>query len=212
MKQIDILFENEQILVIDKPSGVAVQGGEGVAHPLDKELPKQLGYPVYLVHRLDKDTSGLMVVAKSPFAASLWTNLIGGKRVRKEYTAICAGSFANKRGTIETAVVQHGTEKSAVTRYEVLAEKSAECEGQMLILSKVRLVLETGRMHQIRIHLASLGCPVAGDDKHGNFRLNKLLKKNFGIKHLLLAATSLTFPCDGTEKTISIPCPADFGM
>ena len=84
MKQIDILFENDQILVINKPCGIAVQGGEGIAHPLDKELPAQLGYPVYLVHRLDRDTAGLMIVAKSPLYAAQWTKMIGGKLVRKE--------------------------------------------------------------------------------------------------------------------------------
>lgn len=212
MKQIDILFENEQMLVINKPAGIAVQGGEGVAHPLDKELPSQLGYPVYLVHRLDKDTAGLMIVAKSPSAASLWTKLIGGKRVRKEYTAICAGELPRQHGTITASVVQHGAEKSAVTRYEVLEKKISGAEGESVVLSKVRLFLETGRMHQIRIHLAALGCPVAGDDKHGNFKINKFLKKACGIKQLLLAATSLSFPCDGTEKTVSISCPEYFGM
>lgn len=212
MKPIDILFENEQMLVINKPAGIAVQGGEGVAHPLDKELPSQLGYPVYLVHRLDKDTAGLMIVAKSPSSASLWTKLIGGKYVRKEYTAVCAGSLPKKRGTIAAPVVQHGTEKSAVTRYEVLAEKRIEYEGESVVLSKVRLFLETGRMHQIRIHLAALGCPVAGDDRHGNFKINKFLKKACGIKQLLLAATSLSFPCGGAEKTVSISCPEYFGM
>ena len=106
MKNIPILFENEEILVINKPAGLPVQGGQGILHPLDKELAVQVGYPVYLVHRLDRDTNGLMIVAKSAAAASKWTKLIGGKLVRKEYTAVCIGTLKSKKGTIRTSVVQ----------------------------------------------------------------------------------------------------------
>ena len=154
MKEIPVLFENEEILVINKPSGVAVQGGQGIAHPLDKELPIQVGYPVYLVHRLDRDTNGLMVVAKSPMAASKWTKLIGGKLVRKEYTAVCVGRMKDKKGTIRTAVLQHGDEKPAVTHYQVVEEKEVTVEESKIVLSTLKLQLETGRMHQIRIHLS----------------------------------------------------------
>ena len=70
MKQIPIIYENEEILIINKPAGIAVQGGKDIAHPLDKELAIQVGYPIYLVHRLDRDTAGLMIVAKSPLYAA----------------------------------------------------------------------------------------------------------------------------------------------
>ena len=79
MNSIPILYENDEILVINKPSGLAVQLGEGLSHSLDKDFSQSLGYKIYLVHRLDKDTSGLMIVAKSPFAASKWTKIIGSK-------------------------------------------------------------------------------------------------------------------------------------
>lgn len=204
MKEIPVLYENEEILVINKPSGVAVQGGPGIAHPLDKELPVQVGHPVYLVHRLDRDTSGLMIVAKSPLAAAKWTKLISGKLVRKEYTAVCAGILNPKNGTIRSAVIQHGDEKPAVTHYQVVSEQEIEFESEKIILSTVRLQLETGRMHQIRIHLAKNGCPIAGDDKHGNFKVNKILRKAAGIKTLQLSATSLSLPIDGKEKVFTI--------
>lgn len=204
MKNIPVLYENDEILVINKPSGVSVQGGEGIAHPLDKELPLQLGYPVYLVHRLDKDTSGLMIVAKSSQAASRWTKLIGGKLVQKEYTALCIGKMPSVKGTIRTSVIQHGDEKPAVTHYEVAGEEVLEFEGTQIVLTKVHLKLETGRMHQIRIHLAKQNCPIAGDDRHGNFKLNKILKKAKGIKSLCLVSSRLSIPVDGKQMVLSI--------
>ena len=87
MNTVPILYENDEIYVINKPAGLAVQGGQGVAHSLDEDFAKQVGQKVYLVHRLDKDTSGLMVVAKSSFAAGMWTKLISSKAVKKEYIA-----------------------------------------------------------------------------------------------------------------------------
>ena len=88
---VPIIYENDEILVINKPCGLAVQGGQGVKNSLDVLLPAQLGYTVYLVHRLDKETSGLMVVAKSSQAANKWISLLTSGEVRKEYIALCGG-------------------------------------------------------------------------------------------------------------------------
>jgi RluA family pseudouridine synthase len=208
MKDIPIIYENDEILIINKPAGVPVQGGEGICHPLDKELPLQTGCSVYLVHRLDQDTAGLMVVAKTPEAASRWTRLIAGHGVRKEYDAVCIGTFTAKNGTITEDIMQHGGERTASTRYRVTEEGSVTCaDGSVLPVSMVHLALDTGRMHQIRIHLAKQGCPVAGDDQHGNFRQNKLLRKAAGIKRLMLASVRLTVPCGNAEQTFSVPLP-----
>ncbi|MDE5898326.1 MAG: RluA family pseudouridine synthase [Treponemataceae bacterium] len=211
MKPIPIIYENDEILIINKPAGVAVQGGAGISHPLDKELPLQTGHPVHLVHRLDRGTAGLMILAKSPRAAAEWTKLIGGSAVRKEYTAVCIGAMECRRGTLRAAVVQHGAERAAVTHYEAVREASVrtgapEPDGE-IILTELRLHLETGRMHQIRIHLANIGRPILGDDSHGDFRLNKLLRKCCGAKNLMLAATRLTLPIGGTDRTFSIEPP-----
>lgn len=181
-----------------------VQGGEKISHSLDEELAKQVGQKVYLVHRLDKDTSGLMLVARTPVAANKWTKLIGSKEVEKEYIAVCIGVLPQKQGVINEEIVQHGKTKTAVTHYRVLEEQIVEWEGQKIILSKVSLILQTGRMHQIRIHLAKQGCPIAGDDQHGNFKLNKVLRKAAGIKHLQLFSVRLTVPMDGDKKDFVI--------
>ncbi|MBR5645997.1 MAG: RNA pseudouridine synthase [Treponema sp.] len=203
---ISIIHENSEILVINKPCGLAVQGGKGINHSLDKDLSIQTGYRIFLVHRLDKDTSGLMIVARNAAAASKWTKLIGSKDVRKEYVAVCIGTLKQKKGIITDDLIQHGQEKTAVTEYQVEKEWSINCtkDGQTteVFLSRIRLKLQTGRMHQIRIHLAKQNCPIAGDDLHGNFKINKLLKKEAGIKTLQLFSVKLTLP-DG--KTFELP-------
>lgn len=210
MNSIPILYENDEILVINKPSGLAVQGGEGIVHSLDKDFSQQLGYKIFLVHRLDKDTAGLMVVAKNPAAASKWTKLISSKIVKKEYIAICAGTIKPDNGIINENLVQHGEQKSAVTYYnveKVISFPLEEAECASIQLSKIRLKLETGRMHQIRIHLAKNNCPIVGDDQHGNFKINKLLKKQLKIKKLLLASVRLTVPVEKKELTFEIELP-----
>lgn len=200
MNLIPIIYENSEIIIINKPQGVAVQGGPNIAHPLDKELPLQLGFPIYLVHRLDQETSGLMVVAKTPQAANKWTKLIGEKSVKKEYDALCIGVPEKTKGQFKSSINDHGIEKSALTFYEV--KKSYPLDGYTL--SHIHLVIATGRMHQIRIHLAKAGFPIAGDDKHGNFKINKALKKLCGIKRLQLVSSVLTVPVDGKEMTFEI--------
>lgn len=211
MKTIPIIYENNEIIIVNKPAGIAVQGGKGISNPLDKVFSEQTGYKIYLVHRLDQDTAGLMVVAKSPSAAAKWTKLIAGHEVRKEYDAVCIGKPAEKSGIIAEDIVQHKDEKKAVTHYTVTAEGSVPCsDGTVLPVSLVHLTLETGRMHQIRIHLAKLGCPIAGDDQHGNFKQNKLLRKAAGVKRLMLASVSLSLPSGGETSghtVFSVPLP-----
>lgn len=211
MNPIEILYENDEIIVINKPSGLAVQGGENISHSLDKDFSNQLGYKIYLVHRLDKDTSGLMVVAKNPVAAGKWTKLISTKAVKKEYIAICLGSLKNKNGVINDELVQHGQKKTAQTRYAVEEEWIHNSESGNINFSKIRLFLDTGRMHQIRIHLAKNGCPLAGDDQHGNFKLNKIVKKELKIKKFLLCSVKLSIPLvengNGKDSVFEISLP-----
>ena len=208
---IPIIYENNEIFIIDKPAGLAVQGGQGVVHSVDRDFAEQIGQKVYLVHRLDKDTSGLMVVAKNPAAAGKWTKLIGSKIVKKEYVALCAGKMPAKSGVIREDVVQHGDNKAAVTHYQVEKEWTVPYENENgsgdILLCLIKLQLETGRMHQIRIHLAKNGCPIAGDDQHGNFKVNKLLKKVCKIKRLQLAAVRLTVPLEGKDRIFEVPMP-----
>lgn len=200
MNSIPIIYENSEIIIINKPQGLAVQGGQNIVHSLDKDLPVMLGFPIYLVHRLDQETSGLMVVAKTPQSASKWTKLIGEKSVKKEYDALCIGVPEKTKGQFKSSISDHGVEKSALTFYEV--KKTYALDGYTL--SHIHLVIATGRMHQIRIHLAKAGFPIAGDDKHGNFKVNKALKKICGIKRLSLVSSVLTIPVDGKDMKFEI--------
>ena len=208
---IPIVYENDEFLIINKPAGLAVQGGHGIVHSVDTDFAAQVGYKIYLVHRLDKDTCGLMMVAKNPVAAGKWTKLIGSKAVKKEYIAVCAGKMPSKNGIIKEDIVQHGDSKAAVTHYQVEKEWTVKVpveEGEKEIpMTQVRLKLETGRMHQIRIHLAKNECPIAGDDQHGNFKINKMLKKACGIKRLQLASVCLTVPLNSKEQSFIIDNP-----
>lgn len=224
MTQVPVLYENDEIYIINKPAGVPVQGGKGISHPLDEEFAKQAGQKIFLVHRLDKETAGLMIIAKTPQAAAKWTKLIASKQVQKTYTAYCFGSLKKKKGVINDTVLQHGENKVAVTNYQVLEEFDAECVTKVMVsegneksntekevirtevihISKLSLELQTGRMHQIRIHLSKNECPIIGDDTHGNFKLNKLIKKAFKIKNLQLYSSRLAVPIDGKNCVFEI--------
>lgn len=217
MTPFSILFENSEILLVNKPNGVSVQGGKGIFHPLDEELSKQLGYRIHLVHRLDKDTAGILIVAKNPAAASKWTKLISSKEVTKEYQAICTGiplvqGREKMEGSLRDEIIAHGKSQSAELSYKVEGTfdlplgQPQEGQAESVRLSRIRIVIKTGRMHQIRIQMAKAKAPLAGDDLHGDFKLNKKLRRA-GIKKLCLAATSLTIPLDGKERTFTIPLP-----
>lgn len=204
MKTCPIVYENDEILIINKAAGVAVQGGEGVAHPLDDVLSQELGYRVHLVHRLDKETAGLLVIAKTAQAARAWTALIAGKQVKKEYNAVCFNVpvINGKRlqigesATIRASVEKNGKKQDAITHVTLRKQWAVPAgEGsEMLEFSLLQLTLGTGRMHQLRIHLAGTGSPIVGDDRHGDFKRNKLARKCCGAKLLMLAATRLTVP------------------
>ena len=216
--EIALVYQDSEIVLINKRAGLASQGGAGVSHSVDADLSEQLGQKIYLCHRLDKETSGLLLCAKSPAAANKWSRLIGEKSVTKEYKALCFGRPPSPRGKISLPIVERGQSKPALTYYELEKEivgsrpTMTEDTRQSIPLSLMRLTLGTGRAHQIRIHLAKSGLPIAGDDQHGDFKLNKEAKKLLGIKRLCLCAFRLTLPLAGGQKTFEIPCFFDAYM
>ena len=186
MKNVDVLYEDEDCLVLNKPSGLATQGGAQVGASLDSLLRREWDPAPLLVHRLDKDTSGIILVAKTKAAAGRYAALIAGRSVRKYYLALCAGSPASVSGVVSQPLTIRGVSKESLTKYAVL--KSSQDN------SLLEIELGTGRMHQIRIHLARIGHPILGDDKYGDFALNRVWKKELGIRRLMLHAHRLVIP------------------
>ena len=190
MKNIDILHEDDFAIVVNKPAGLAVQGGEGVKSSLDKLLAEIRSPPPLLVHRLDKDTSGVLLAAKSREAAARFSRLLGADRKAvKLYTAVCSGCPSKDEGIIKEELFINGRAKKSETSYRVI--KSGILMPSQCKFSVMELELGTGRMHQIRRHLAMTGNPVLGDDKYGDFSLNKKLRREAGLKRLLLHASRL---------------------
>ena len=204
---IPIVYEDDEIILINKRSGLASQGGVGVGKSVDTELSAQIGQKVYLCHRLDKDTSGLLLCAKTSAAANKWSRLVGEKSVKKKYMALCFGQPKNPSGKITLPVKEKGQSKSAVTYYEKAQLSDfmqEEAKASRLDLCLMKLTLATGRTHQIRIHLAQSGLPIVGDDKYGDFGLNKAAKRDLGLKRLCLCAFRLTLPLASGQQTFEI--------
>ncbi|MDR1430391.1 MAG: RluA family pseudouridine synthase [Spirochaetaceae bacterium] len=199
LKRLAVLYEDDFCAVFDKPSGLAVQGGKGVGLSLDTLLEREWAGKPFLVHRLDRDTSGIILVAKSKEAAGYYASVMAERRARKHYLALCAGRPEADAGTIDDDLVIRGVRKQSRTGYRLLSG-----EGDFSLLE---LELDTGRMHQIRRHLASLGLPILGDEKYGDFALNKRLKKERGLKKLLLHAARLSIAGHGEYAALDVEAP-----
>jgi len=216
MKNIEILHEDDFSIVINKPAGLAVQGGKGIKTSLDKLLAEIRNPPPLLVHRLDMDTSGVLLAAKSREVAASFSHFFSYRKVVNMYIAVCKSCPQKTEGVITEDINVHGSLKKSETRYKVLkSSNSLQIDNENIVkqidcdYSILEIELGTGRMHQIRKHLAAIGNPVLGDDKYGDFTLNKSLKKNAGLKHLLLHASRLIIK-DKYNLDISAPLPKYF--
>lgn len=192
------MFENQDIIAIIKPCGVAVQGGAGISNPLIDDIDRIYSKKHFLIHRLDKDTEGILIVGKTSTAAAKYSKILNSPETKKEYIALVSGNVESSSRTIKIPLEKDGRLVNAVSKYKVLEKKSD--------FTKLAVSIETGRMHQIRIHMAKAGHPIIGDDKYGNFKLNKELKKNMGVKKLMLAAIKLELYISPAEKKI-FTCP-----
>lgn len=199
MKDIPVIYDDADILIVNKPCGIAVQGGEGVTVSAIDILERQTGTKIYPVHRLDKDTAGILVVARTSQAAALYSRYIADGSFKKEYIAVCFGAPDDRDGIIQQPAGRAGNEKPADTSWHTEIAENGH--------SVLRVGLGTGRMHQIRIHLASVLCPIIADDKYGDFKANRKVRSAFGIRKLQLAACALTIPVGSSPRHFTIPLP-----
>jgi 23S rRNA pseudouridine955/2504/2580 synthase len=211
-----VVYEDAAILVVDKPAGVAVHGGSGVSFGVIESLraARPQAKSLELAHRLDRDTSGLLIVAKKRGALVELHRMLREAEIDKLYLSVAKGcwegqgreirealhKYVDAKGERRVAVREDGM--AAVTRVRVL-KKSAQ-------FSFLEVALLTGRTHQIRVHLAHAGHPILGDEKYGDFKLNRELEKA-GVRRLFLHASRLAFshPLTGERLELKAPLPAE---
>ncbi len=211
-----ILFEDEALLAIDKPAGLAVHGGSGVAHGVIESLRSMRPEARFLelVHRLDRETSGVLLLAKKRGALTVLHEMMRGRDMDKRYLAGVAGRFRNEKQRVRLALAKRvnaaGEKRVSVSDEGQEAETVFRLVERGSDMSLLEAELLTGRTHQIRVHLAHLGHPVLGDDKYGDFELNRALKKQ-GLKRMFLHAAKLSFahPISAERIDLVSPLPAD---
>ena len=211
-----IIHEDPRLLVIDKPAGLAVHGGSGVSFGVIEALrAARPDETLELVHRIDRDTSGILLVARKPAALRTLHALLREGQVEKKYLALVKGKWelGKKRIDIplrtdirvggERTVKAHETGKEAVSLFQPVQFFGKKA-------SLVEVSLETGRTHQIRVHAAHAGYPLAGDDKYGDAEFNEKMKAA-GLSRMFLHAHQVSFvwPDTGVEFTVSAPLPAE---
>jgi len=211
-----IIYRDDALLVLNKPAGQAVHGGSGISlgviEQLRRELPDQRF--VELAHRLDRETSGLLLVALKRAALTGLHALLRDGGVQKTYLALAAGAWRDAvrhvRLPLHKFTTAEGERRVAVREDGQFAHTIFRLRRQYPGFSLLEAELKTGRTHQIRVHLASLNHPIALDDKYGDFELNRRLKKQ-GLKRMFLHAARLRLahPLSGEILTLNAPLPAD---
>ncbi len=207
LRAIEIIYEDESLLVINKPAGRAVQEGKTVSKRDSLVGFIERRYKVnqlrpQLVHRLDKDTSGLLLLAKNEQALAQLENQFEEGQIDKEYLCLAVGRLPSNHGKSDFPLPgRDGNLVRAVTRYRVV-KRFAET-------TLVRVNIETGRLHQIRLHFAQLGYPVVMDDQHGDFGFNKRFRKKYGLKRQFLHAAKLAVNFAGKRHNWTAPLAED---
>jgi 23S rRNA pseudouridine955/2504/2580 synthase len=209
-----VLFEDEHIIALNKPSGLAVHGGSGLSFGVIEQLRGQRPQARFLelVHRLDRDTSGVLLLAKKRSALTAMHAELRDGQFKKFYLALVKGVWRNKKQAVRLNLHKYllasGERRVAVHDDGQESHTVFELKQAWANFSLLRAELKTGRTHQIRVHLSHLGYPIAGDDKYGDFELNKDLKRN-GLKRMFLHAASVGFrhPSSGVKLVIEAPLP-----
>jgi 23S rRNA pseudouridine1911/1915/1917 synthase len=223
-----VRYRDEHLLVLAKPPGLVVHPGAGHADDTLVDALRAAGVPLAdvgdrtrpgIVHRLDRDTSGLLVVASTTEAHEALVAMLADRRVVRRYLALVVGIPGEPRGVVDAPIGRHPTHrtrfavvdggKPARTRYRVIGEGAVRTsDGAERPVAAVVCGLETGRTHQIRVHLEAVGSPVAGDPLYG---VDGAVAGALGLERPALHAAHLSFPhpATGVEVTVSEPLPDD---
>ncbi len=222
LTKLKILFEDDYLVAIDKPSGMAVHTGSGITGGTVVDVvraylgPKGVrnDFAASPAHRIDRETSGVLLVAKRRPAMVHFTDVFTNHLARKKYLVLVKGKLQQPSGLIDLPLSEHQQTaasrdrrgvnmQEARTRWKVVRQNSH--------VAFLECTIETGRTHQIRRHFAAIGHPVAGDPKHGDFAFNRDLKARWGLKRLFLHAARLDFPHpDGKRRVVvEAPLPAE---
>ncbi len=228
-REFPILFEDEHLIALDKPAGVAVHGGSGVSFGVIEQLRRARPQAKFLelVHRLDRDTSGILLVAKKRSALTHLQNQFRERETGKTYLALVQGNWPANKKVLDKPLVKfllpgvdgkEGERRVKVTSKDdadgmksvtlvklarVTPPSAPDDKAKRVAMTLLEVTLKTGRTHQIRVHLASEGHPIAGDDKYGDFEWNKALQKQ-GLKRMFLHAWQLRFSHPADQRAVSL--------
>lgn len=219
-REFAVVYEDEALIVVDKPAGVAVHGGSGVDFGVIEQLRRARPQAKFLelAHRLDRETSGLLIIGKKRSALTRLHDQFRNGAIDKRYFALVKGHWRDKLRNVKLPLLKYltpegerrvrvspdGKEAHSVMRFRSRLMTSV---GEASLLE---VELRTGRTHQIRVHLAHLGHPILGDEKYGDFGLNRDLQKA-GLKRMFLHAASmrLPHPLSGEKLALASPLPPD---
>lgn len=215
-REFDLAYEDEALIVVDKPAGVAVHGGSGVSFGVIEQIRRARPQAKFLelAHRLDRETSGLLIVAKKRSALVKLHDMFRDGDIGKRYLALVQGRWMNQLQHVKLPLYKYLTEggerRVRVTEASDTEGKAAHSVVRLVArwqnFSLVEVELKTGRTHQIRVHLAHLGFPLAGDDKYGDFTLNRELQKT-GLKRMFLHSAKLVLPHPISGETLALESP-----
>ena len=208
-----VLYEDKGMLIINKIHGMSVHGGSGISVGIIEALKSQYKEPIELVHRLDRATSGCLILAKKRSVLKSLHSQLVNHQLEKRYTALVKDTWSKKRHTIDAPIYQN-------SRYSVIDSKGKDSLSHFHPIknfelgdfnaSLVEVSIETGRTHQIRVHAKFAGHPVAQDDKYGDGDFDQFMKKK-GLNRLFLHAKTLTFtnPLTNEIQKVNAPLPDD---
>lgn len=219
-REFSLVFEDDALIVIDKPAGVAVHGGSGVSFGVIEQIrqARPTARFLELAHRLDRETSGLLLIGKKRSALTRLHDLFRDGGIDKRYLALVKGHWRDSLRNVKLPLLKYltaeGERRVRVSPEGKEAHSIMRLHGSWKTLwgdfSLLEVELRTGRTHQIRVHLAHLGFPIAGDEKYGDFALNRDLQK-VGMKRMFLHAASmrLPHPISGEVLALTAPLPQE---